>query len=74
MAMVALPIGISSIRTGGVVPRPAGWVAVTLGLAMLTPAILNRCAFLILYTAAVLLTGALSLHLWRSTRAMAERG
>lgn len=74
MALVALPVGISSIRAGGVVPRPAGWMAVALGLAMLTPAILNRSAFLILYTAAVLLTGALSLHLWRSTRARAERG
>ena len=73
-AMVALPIGISAIGTGGVVPRWAGWVAVALGLAMLTPALLNRVAFLVLYPSAVLLIGSLSVHLHRSSGAVRNRG
>jgi hypothetical protein len=66
MAMVAFTVGICAVTTGEVVPRWAGWLAVAIGLAMLTPAILNRLAFLVLYTFAVLLTGALSVHLHRT--------
>jgi len=66
MAIVALPICITAVGTGKFLPRWAGWVAGAVGLAMLTPAILNRVAFLILYSLAVLLTGALSLHMHRS--------
>lgn len=66
MALVALPVGIAALRSGRVLPRWSGCVAVVMGLAMLTPAILNRVAFLVLYSAAVLLMGALSVHLHRS--------
>jgi len=40
-------------------------VALAFGAAMLTPAILDRTAFLILYSLTVLLIGALSLYLHR---------
>jgi len=67
MAMVALPIAFTVVGTGRFLPLWAGWLAGVLGVVMLTPAILNRAAFLVLYTSAVVLTGALSVHLRRTT-------
>ena len=70
IAMVALPTGLTALRTGKVLPRSGAWAALVLGVAMLTPAILNRVAFFILYAATLLLFGACSLHLYgrRETR------
>ncbi len=66
IAMIALPIGLTALRTGLVVPRWAAWLALFLGIALLTPAMLVRPAFLVLYTVTVALFAALSLHLDRN--------
>lgn len=73
-AIVALPIGVTALRTKRLTPGWGGWVALVLGLALLTPAMLNRAAFLILYSATVVLIGALSLHLHRTSSALADSG
>jgi hypothetical protein len=65
IAMIALPTGLTALRTGRVVPRWAAWLALFLGIATLTPALLNRAAFLVLYAATVLLLAACSLYLFR---------
>jgi hypothetical protein len=67
LAIVALPIAVTVLRTGQVMSRSAGWGTLVFGLAMLTPAILNRTAFLVLYALTLVLTAALSIHLWRTT-------
>lgn len=66
MALVALPVAVTSILTGRVVPRPVGWVVAALGVVMLTPAILHRIAFLLIYATAIVLIGVFSVHLHRS--------
>jgi hypothetical protein len=67
IAMVALPIGLTAFRTEGLLPKWAGWVALVFGTAMLTPAILNRVAFLVLYSLTVLLFAAFSIYIQRTT-------
>jgi len=66
VSMIALPIGVTALRTERVIPRWAGWAAVFLGGVMLTPAILNRAAFFLLYAVTVLSFAALSIHLHRT--------
>lgn len=65
IGMVALAVGVIALTTGRPVPGWAAWFAVLFGVAMLTPAILNRVAFLILYSVTVLSFAALSLRLYR---------
>ena len=65
IAMIALPMGLTALRTGQLLPRWAAWLALIFGVVMLTPAIMNRAAFLALYTATVVGFGALSVHLHR---------
>jgi hypothetical protein len=69
--MIALPIGLITLRTGLVVPRWAAWLALLLGIALLTPAMLVRPAFFVLYAMTVALFAALSLHLDRTERSSA---
>lgn len=66
IAVMVLPVGITVLRTGRVLPLWAGWLAVVLGVVLLTPAMLNRTAFLVLYASAVVLAGVLSVHLYRT--------
>lgn len=68
IAMIALPIGLTALRsrTEAFMPAWAGWAALALGFVMLTPAILNRVAFLLLYALTVVSFAALSIHLHRT--------
>ena len=65
-AMIAIATGLTALRAGRPVPRSAAWLALIVGLAMLTPAMLARPTFLLLYALAVLLIAACSVHLWRT--------
>jgi hypothetical protein len=67
LAMVAIPLGLTALRTRGLIPAPAAWLALAAGIAMLTPAMLARPLFIGLYVVAVLGAGALSVHLNRTT-------
>jgi len=67
LAMVALPTALTALRTGRVVPSWSAWLALLLGLALLTPAMLFRTTFLLLYVLVVLLIAACSIHLQRTT-------
>ena len=71
-AMIALPTGLTALRTGRLLPRWAAWLALGLGVVMLTPALLNRAAFLILYSATVLLLAAFSVYLYRTSAGVAR--
>ena len=68
IAMVAIPIGLTALRTRQIVPPPAAWLALIFAAAMLTPAIFNRAAFLLLYSMTVVLFAALSIHLAKSAQ------
>lgn len=66
LAMVAIPTALTALRTGRPVPGWAAWLALLAGIAMLTPAMLARPTFLLLYALAVLLIAACSVHLHRT--------
>ena len=66
-AMVAIPTGLVALGTGQVIPRWAGWLALLVGLAMITPAMLARATFVLLYLLTVLLIAACSIHLRRAS-------
>ena len=70
IAMLAIPVGLTALRTRRLVPAWAAWLALLVGLAMLTPAMLARPTFLLLYALAVLLIAACSVHLHRTRQSL----
>jgi hypothetical protein len=72
IAMVATPTALIALRTGRLVPRWAAWLALLVAIAMLTPAMLTRGAFLLLYLLAVLLFAGCSIQIYRAASSISR--
>ena len=66
IALVAAPVGLISLRTGGLLRPWSAWLALLLSLAVLTPPLMWSAAFQYPATLAVLLLAAFSVRLYRS--------
>lgn len=64
IAMVAIPTAVVALRMGRPVGRVGAWIALLLGVAMLTPAMLTP-AFGSLFVVALILLAGLSVQIYR---------